>query len=81
MAGFEPAATRPPDVCATRLRYIPIEKPFTPFCLKLQAVFNPVSAFFMKCFVSLLFVIIFSIASFVFYELLDEDICTLLNMI
>ena len=25
MAGFEPAAPRPPDECATRLRYIPIK--------------------------------------------------------
>jgi hypothetical protein len=23
MTGFEPATPRPPDVCATRLRYIP----------------------------------------------------------
>lgn len=25
MAGFEPTTTRPPDECATRLRYIPNE--------------------------------------------------------
>lgn len=27
MAGFEPATTSPPDLCATRLRYIPMLSP------------------------------------------------------
>lgn len=27
-AGFEPTTTRPPDVCATRLRYAPMQSPY-----------------------------------------------------
>ena len=51
MAGFEPATTRPPDVCATRLRYIPFAFFFlTAFFSKMQDLFliGPHFSFFLK---------------------------------
>ena len=39
-AGFEPTTTCPPDKCATKLRYAPIENSYTPFCPKKQAFYR-----------------------------------------
>ena len=44
MAGFEPTTTRPPDECATRLRYIPNNQNREYFTLtykKMQGIFAP----------------------------------------